>query len=117
MKSLSKQERQSRVLARGEHSNNSHIITGNATVTERNGEKFITVGEDQDAALKHLLETEWLNGKEIWTKEHTEISLKGMPEQVRQGDVLLQKVGEREYKFIQQKEYDPYEDVIRAVAD
>jgi len=111
------EERKNRVIAKGEHSNHSHVITGNATVTERNGGKFITVGEDQDAALQHLLETDWLNGEEIWTREHAPISLKGMPAQVRQGDVLLIKTGEREYQFIQQKEYDPYEDVIRAVAD
>jgi hypothetical protein len=96
---MNKQERLSRVIARGEVSNHSHIVTGDAVVRNENGEIIISVGSE-GAVLKHLLETEWMQGREAWTGEHTDIPLK-------QG----------EYKFIQQQEYDPYQDLIRAVAD
>ena len=100
MKHLTKEERKLRVIARGEHSNHSHVITGNVQVEVKDGKTIITVGEDSNAVLKHILESDWMEGKETWTKEHKDIPLeKGV------------------YEFVQQIEYHPYEDVIRAVQD
>jgi len=63
---------QRRILARGEHSNHSHILTGDVEFNEKG--QFI-VGEDSNVIIKHLLETDWLQGKETWTGEHTDIKL------------------------------------------
>jgi hypothetical protein len=93
-------ERKQRVIARGEFSNHCHVVTGDVTITEKDGKVLVTVGEDSNACLKHLLESEWLSGREVWTKEHTDIPLE-----------------EGTYEFIQQSEYDPYEDKIREVRD
>jgi hypothetical protein len=113
---MNKKERQSRIIARGEASNHSHIITGDAVVRNVNGEILIEIG-NEGAVLKHLLESEWLNGREQWTTEHSDIDLSEMPGMVRHGDVLLEKVADRTYKYIQQMEYDPYNEVIRQVRD
>lgn len=66
------QERKKRIIARGEHSNHCHVIVGNV---EFDTEGRIIVNEDSNAVLKHLLEKEWLEGKEIWTGEHKDIAL------------------------------------------
>lgn len=113
---MKKEELKNRVIARGEGSNHSHVITGDAVVKNKNGEIVIEVGKE-GAILKHLLESEWMNGNEKWTGEHTDIDLSGLPDQVRHGDVFLEKIGERSYKYIPQMEYDPYNDVISQVRD
>lgn len=87
------------IVARGEVSGHSHIATGEVDVYEIDGEIILDVyGE---AAIKHLLEEAFTEtGKEVWTKEHTDIKLeKGT------------------YKYVPQIEFDPYEEVIRRVAD
>jgi hypothetical protein len=97
---MNKEERKLRVIARGEHSNHCHVITGDVEVKEVDGKTIVTVTEDSNACLKHLLESEWLEGREVWTKEHKDIPLeKGT------------------YEFVQQSEYDPYADVIRVIRD
>lgn len=79
---MNTQERKQRILARGEHSNHCHVVTGDVTFTPQG---HIVVGEDSNAVLKHLLETEWVAGKEVWTGEHQDISLKpGVYENVQQ---------------------------------
>lgn len=113
---MTKSERKSRVIARGEGSNHSHVICGDAVVRNVNGEILIEIG-NEGAVLRHLLETDWLTGKETWTREHADIDLSEMPGQIRHGDVMLDKVGERTYKYIPQMEYDPYDEIIRQVRD
>lgn len=81
------QERKKRIIARGEHSNHSHIITGEV---EFDSQGRIIVGENSNAVLKHLLETEWMQGNEVWTGEHTDI-----------------KLTPGTYEYVQQKVYDP----------
>ncbi len=100
MKNLTKKERESRIIARGEHSGHAHIITGDVEITKKNGDVFIKVNEDSNACLKHLLEKEWIEGNEIWTKEHKDIPLK-----------------KGTYKFVQQIEFDPYSSLIQSVRD
>ena len=92
-------ERLNRIIARGEHSNHCHVVVGNATI-EREDDKTIVNVEDGGAVMRHLLESDWMSGKEVWTEEHHDIELeKGT------------------YEFIQQTEYDPFEKIIRKVID
>ena len=99
MKTTTKEERMKRIIARGEHSGHDHIVTGDVEVCEAIipglGKRIVvTVGEDSNASLKHLLEKPWLEeGKEEWTKEHHAIALPP-----------------GEYTFPIQKEYDAYND-------
>ena len=116
MKKLTPAERKSRIIARGEHSNHSHVIVGDAEVETSGGNTYITIG-DGGASIKHLLETAWLDGKEQWTEEHDDIDLSELPNKVRHGDVLLKKVGERKYQYVQQKVFDPLSKRIEDARD
>lgn len=105
MKKLTIEERKSRIIARGEHSGHSHIITGDAVVRNERGQILIDI--NGEAAIEHLLEEMWMKGKSIHTKEHEAISLTDMPDLIRQGDIALKKVAPKTYQYIQQKVYDP----------
>ncbi len=89
--------RKQRIIARGEHSNHCHVITGDVTFTL---EGHLVVGEDSNAVLKHLLETEWMDGKEVWTGEHKDITL--MP---------------GTYEYVPQMVFDPLSKRIEAARD
>lgn len=93
------EERKNRIIARGEISDHCHVIVGNAVI-ERDEEKVIVNVEDGGAVMRHLLESKWLEGEEVWTKEHHDIELKP-----------------GRYEYIQQIEYDPFEEIIREVVD
>lgn len=110
------QERKSRVIARGEHSGHSHIITGEALVRNENGEILIDIiGQ---AALEHLYEDVWVNKEEKkWTNEHHSHDLTEMQTPIRQGDIYLEKVGPKTYKYIQQMVFDPLSKRIEAARD
>ena len=94
---MNTQERQKRILARGEHSNHCHVVTGNI---EFDAQGRIIVSEDSNAVLKHLLETDWLEGKETWSGEHTDIKL--MP---------------GTYEYVPQEVFDPLSKRIEAAKD
>lgn len=114
---MNKIERTNRIIARGEGSNHSHVVVGDATIKRNNdGEIIIEVGKE-GAVLRHILETSWMNGQEVHTGEHGDINLEELPSQIRQGDVLLEKIGARTYKYVAQQEYDPYNDLIQKVRD
>lgn len=108
-------ERKSRIIARGEFSGHSHIVTGNASVRNEKGEILIDVLGT--CAIEHLMEDAWLEGKQVHTKEHESIELTEMPAQVRQGDIFLEKVGTNTYRYIQQKVYDPLSKRIEDARD
>lgn len=110
------QERKARIIAMGEFSDHCHVIIGDAQVDTKGDNTFITVG-DGGASIKHLLESAWLAGNEQWTNEHTDIDLSELPNQVRHGDIMLNKVGERTYKYIQQQVFDPLTNRIEAARD
>jgi len=94
---LDAKEVKNKIVARGEHSNHSHIITGNALVLEKDGIFFI---DATDASVEHLLESAWLSGVKEWTKEHDPIKLNpGL------------------YEMVPQRQYNPYEKVIERVRD
>ena len=95
-----KNERENRVIARGEVSGHSHIITGECTI-ERTAESVI-IHSGKNCAIKHLLEKPFIEeGLEVWTKEHKDIPLK-------QGE---------SYEYVQQVEFDPYSQLIQKVQD
>lgn len=97
---MKKEERLNRIIARGESGNHCHVITGDVII-EHDGEKtFITVGEDSSAVLKHLLEKEWMQGNEVWTKEHTDIKLEP-----------------GKYEYVQQLVFDPLSKRIEKARD
>lgn len=87
-----------KVIARGEISDHSHIIIGDADVYTYNDEIFIDV--KGECAIKHLIESAFIKGEEVWTNEHKDIKL----------DVGF-------YKYISQIEFDPYEQTIKQVTD
>ncbi len=92
------EQRKNRVIARGEHSNHAHIITGNAVIEHKGDDIFITVKDT--AKIRHLLETQWLAGHEVWTGEHTDIDLEPGT-----------------YKYVGQVEWNPLDEAIRRVED
>jgi hypothetical protein len=82
MKNMTLEERKKRILAVGESKNHAHVITGDIVFDSKGR---IVVTEDSNAVMKHLLEKEWMEGKEIWTGEHTDIKLTpGVYEYVQQ---------------------------------
>jgi hypothetical protein len=90
-------ERKKRIVARGEFSDHCHVITGEV---EFDATGRIIVSEDSNAVLKHLLETDWLEGKETWTGEHTDIKLTpGV------------------YEYVPQQVFDPLTKRIEAARD
>jgi len=96
---MTKEERKNRIIARGEVTGHMHAIVGDADVHQSNQEVLVEV--HGRAAIKHLLETPWIEeGREVWTKEHDDIELEP-----------------GKYKYVPQKEFDPYEDRIREVRD
>ena len=112
---MKKEERLNRIIARGESKNHAHVIVGDAVVRNQSGEILIDI--KGKASIRHLLEASWMAGEEKWSEEHLDIDLTEMPHQVRHGDVLLAKVGEKTYKFIGQNEYDPYEKEIQRLKE
>ena len=109
------QERKLRIIARGEHSGHSHIITGEAIV--RNEFEEILIDVVGECALEHLMEDAWMEGKCIHTKEHEPHRLDTLEPYYRQGDVFLEKVGEKTYKYVQQQVFDPLTKRIEAARD
>lgn len=69
---MTNQERKNRIIARGEHGNHCHVVTGEV---EFDAHCRILVGEDSNAVLRHLLESDWMAGNETWTGEHHDIKL------------------------------------------
>ena len=93
------QERKNRIITRGEHSNHCHVLIGGNITRNQEGEIIIEVGEE-GAVLKHILESNWIKGEEVWTKEHKDIPVeKGI------------------YKYVPQVEFDPFEKIVREVLD
>lgn len=102
-KPMSKEDRAKRIIARGEHSNHSHVICGeDVLVREEKGSVFVSVG-NAGAVLRHILEKEYIEtGEEIWTKEHKDIELP-----------------EGEYRYVAQVEFNPLDKIktVREVWD
>ncbi len=115
MKKLTKSELESRIIARGEQSGHSHIIVGDAIVRNQNGEILIDI--EGECQIKHLLEKFWLEGQEVSTEEHLDIDLTNKPAQVRQGDVFLEKISAKTYRYVPQMVFDPLSKRIEAARD
>ena len=98
-KTMNLEQRKERIIARGEHSNHAHIITGNAVIERKGEDIFITVNDDT-VKIRHLLETAYLAGNEVWTEEHTDIAM-----------------APGTYKYIPQVEFNPLNELIVRVVD
>lgn len=94
---MTTEQRKKRIIARGEHSNHCHVVTGDV-VFDSHGR--LVIGEDSNAVLKHLLETDWMEGKETWTKEHRDIKLQPGT-----------------YEYVPQMVFDPLSKRIEAAKD
>jgi hypothetical protein len=94
---MNTQERERRIIARGESGNHCHIVVGEVEFDEKGR---ILVGEDCNAVLRHLLESDWMNGKETWTEEHHDI-----------------KLAPGVYEYVPQQVYDPLSKRIEAARD
>jgi hypothetical protein len=94
---MTTEERKKRIIARGEFSNHCHVIVGDVKFDDKGR---ILVSEDSNAVLKHLLETEWIIGKEVWTGEHHDIKL--IP---------------GTYEYVQQQVFDPLSKRIESARD
>lgn len=118
-----KETRQKRVVAKGETSGHSHIITGEAEVINDNGN--ITVKVMGKCNLKHLLENTFVEeGIEQWTEEHYDAPLSDLIKKakngdvfIRHGDVFVEKVDDETCKIIIQSQYNPYEKLVQKVQD
>lgn len=91
------------IIARGEHSNHSHILTAESPdmieVFEGEG-GTLYVNAKGELCLEHLLESNYLQGQKVWTGEHTAHTFPPGT-----------------YMFLPQYEYHPYDDEIRRVQD
>lgn len=94
---MEKSERLKRIIARGESGNHCHVVTGDV---EFDAQGRILVGEDSNAVLRHLLESEWMVGNEVWTGEHHDI-----------------KLTPGTYEYVPQKVFDPLTKRIEAARD
>lgn len=141
MEKLTKEERRNRIIAIGESKEHAHTIIGDAKVIRnKNGEILIEAG-NEEFALKHIIETRWVEyGEEIFTKDHgsifidfknnktrMEICENGevvdfkefdcVPYQIRQGDIFLERVADKTYKYVQQEVFDPLSKRIERVRE
>lgn len=95
-----KKGQESKIIARGEHSNHCHAVIGADVEVFEDEKGVLYVNAKGEFELRHLLESELLTGREVWTNEHNDI-----------------KFGAGTYKFVPQFEYHPYDDEIRRVKD
>lgn len=105
---FSLEERHLRVIARGEFSDHCHVITGDAKIEEKNGDILVTVPENADVMIRHLLESAWVgSGKEVSVLEHTN-------HKDGHGDIKLEP---GTYKYVAQVEKGLLDDAVRRVVD
>lgn len=82
-----------RVLARGEHSDHSHVVYGRAAKVYYSEEGAMFVDTREGAAvIRHVLESRHHKGEQQWTGEHRTLFLP-------KGKI---------YTVRQQSQYDPY---------
>jgi hypothetical protein len=91
-----------RIVARGEHTDHSHIVYGEAARIYHTlqGEMYVDTREGA-AIIRHVLESRHQQGIQIWTGEHRTLLLP-------HGKV---------YQIKQQSEYDPYSRMMWGVMD
>ncbi len=103
---MTTEERQNRILARGEHSGHAHIVVGPVTVEIKDGKLIVRLrrgliiqkAEVEVPILRHLEEKKWVEEEtQKWTEEHHDVPLpKNVGQSARQGDVLVTRVEDDE---------------------
>ena len=90
-------DRQALIVARGEHSNHCHVLVGDVSVNHELSE--FRVGPN-GCLIRHLKESDWLEGNQVWTGEHLDITLPA-----------------GSYKIVHQMQFDPFAELKRRVLD
>ncbi len=117
MNKLSKEQLRNRIIAIGESKEHAHVIVGDAEV-RRNSKGEIIIEITGNASIKHILEMAWADsGREVSTEEHEDIDLTDLPLQVRQGDVFLEIIAPKTYKYFPQFVFDPLSKRIERVRE
>jgi hypothetical protein len=75
-------------------------LLGGKIESKPGGGVRVVVEEPGIAKVRHLLESQWIKGNQVWTKEHEDID-------------MAPGIYEPEH----QVEFDPYEEEIRKVQD
>ena len=84
-----------KLIARGESSNHAHFADGDGVEVLEDTDGTLYVRASDDFNVQHLMESSG-----VWTKEHT-------PTPFAKGC----------YRYVPQREYDPYADAVREVLD
>ncbi len=115
-------ELKQRIIARGEFSDHCHVVVGGHAEVKPDG-TLVWIGAD---AIKHVKESAWLQGQEVWTQEHDDVPLHagavdicknlGTSAPTKEARESLKKqlgpMPPREVVMIQQHVWHPYDDVI-----
>ena len=102
---IKKEEKESRIVARGEWSDHSHVITGDAEIYEDNGRMFVSVGKN-GAKLQHTLESK-LNFDTLSNNEDLEVA----------DHEIIELLPETVFEVVIQNEYNPYSKLFEQVRD
>jgi len=92
------EERKKRIIV-SNATGHAHVVTSDCTVEVEGNETIIKTVKD--CFIKHLNESSFLAGSEVWTGEHHDIKMQD----------------NTTYKLVRQREYDPYEKVANNVLD
>jgi len=95
-----KNDRLNRIIARGEHTDHAHVITGDNVLIERESEQ-VKITVKGKASIRHLKEKEWFDdGYQVSTREHADFELQ-----------------EGTYLYVPQTMYDPLTEHITKIRD
>lgn len=101
-----KQEKESRIVARGEWSDHSHVITGDAEIYQDDkGKMYVSVGK-KGAKLQHTLESK-LNFSTLSKEQDLEVADHG----------IIELAPNTVFEVSIQNEYNPYSKLFEQVQD
>lgn len=90
-------DRQALIIAKGEHSNHCHVLIGDVQVNHELSEFYVG---PNGCLIRHLKESDWVNGNQVWTGEHLDIPIQP-----------------GKYKIVHQMQFDPFTHLKRRVLD
>jgi hypothetical protein len=93
-----------RIVAKGEFSDHSHVITGDAEIYEDNGRMYVSVGK-KGAKLQHTLESKL--PKSLISNDNLEIA----------DHEIIELPANTNFEVVIQNEYNPYSKLFEQVRD